>query len=86
MENIIKRISLEDDNRPPFTVEEVLEDGGDHYFSVVDETGFCVDCFDTQEEAINAVKTAWENCNEDEESPLPPDDIYSLGLIGMFGV
>lgn len=86
MEKIIKRISLENDGYPTFIVEEVLEDDGDHYFSVADETGFCVDCFDTQEGAINAVKTAWENCDEEEESPLPPDDIYSLGLIGMFGV
>lgn len=86
MEKVIKSIAIENDNYPTFTVEEVVEDDGDHYFSVIDETGFCVDCFGTQEEAMNAVQAAWENYDEDGESPLSPDDIYSLGLVGMFGV
>lgn len=61
----------------------IEKDEKDTYYVVFDETGWELDCYDTLEEAKQAVLNAWEN----EESPLDfnePDNIWSLGLINLF--
>lgn len=71
-------------NRETYKIS-IENDGKDTYYVVSDESGWELDCYDTLEEAKEAVLNAWEN--EEEESPLfenEPDSIWSLGLVGMF--
>lgn len=62
----------------------VENDEEDTWYVVSDEFGNDADAYDTLEEAMTAVLNAWENEDEEEPPYEEPDNIYNLGLVGMF--
>lgn len=61
----------------------IENDEEDTYYVVSDEFGRDEDAYDTLEEAMNAIFNAWEK-EDEEETPYEEDNIYNLGLVGMF--
>lgn len=59
-------------------------DEGDTWYVVSEENGSNADAYNTLEEAMDAILQAWENEDEEELPCEEPDNIYNLGLVGMF--